>query len=56
MICEGLVVCGGQWCVEVSGMRGQWYVVVSAIWGQWYGIFEVSGIFEGSGMFQVRSM
>ena len=23
MICGGLVVCGGQWYVEVSGMRGQ---------------------------------
>ena len=51
-----LVVCGGQWYVEVSGMRGQWYVVVSALWGQWYGIFEVSGILEVSGIFEVSSM
>ena len=50
VICGGLVVCGGQWYVEVSGMRGQWYVVVSAMWGQWYGVFEVSGIFEVSSM------
>ena len=56
------MVCGGQWYVEVSGMRGQLYVVVSAMWGQ-YGIFEVSGIiggvsgiFEASGIFEVSSM
>ena len=35
------MVCGGQWYVEVSGMRGQWYVVVSAMWGQWYGILAM---------------
>ena len=46
----GLVVCGGQWYVEVSGMRGQWYVVVSAMLGKWYWIFEVSGMFEVSSM------
>ena len=45
------MVCGGQWYVEVSGMRGQWYVVVSAMWGQWYGIFEVIGILGVSGIF-----
>ena len=38
------MVCGGQWYVEVSGMRGLWYVVVSAMWGQWYGISTVCGV------------
>ena len=50
------MVCGGQWYVEVSGMRGQWYVVVSAMWGQWYGIFEVSDIFGVSGIFEVSGI
>ena len=36
VIYGGLVVCGGQWDVEVSWMRGQWYAVVSDMWGQWY--------------------
>ena len=56
MICGGLVVCGGQWYVEISGMRGQRYVVVSTMWGQWYGIIEVSCIFWVSGIFEVCSM
>ena len=47
MICGGLVVCGGQWYVEVSGMRGQWYVVVSAMWGSGMGYLR-SVVYLGS--------
>ena len=51
------MVCGGQWYVEVSGMRGQWYVVVSAMWGQRHGIptvCGVNGLFEVIGIFEVK--